>query len=125
MHTIKIIAALAPALLALNGCSDDGAGSGDGGQVATCTLEQTKQLVSATDMTKLTAVAADATTKQVLLEMVAESCCAPCSASSATPRPLLTDAQACVSCAAAYVSGDPAQHIEGCAGPKVCKPAAR
>jgi hypothetical protein len=124
MHITGIVAALALGLLALHGCSDDGAGSGDGGQAATCTLEQTKQLASATDMSKLTAVAADETTKQVLLEMVAESCCAPCSTSSATPRPLLTDAHACVSCSAAYVSGDPAQHIEGCAGPKVCKPAA-
>jgi cytochrome c5 len=109
------LAILLTLALALAACGDD-----DGGSKPTCTSDQTKQLTSAADLSKLLATAVDQASKDALTDMVASRCCQLCPAGSATQRPLLEDTEACIKCAGGYSGGNPADHVEGCAA-NVCK----
>jgi hypothetical protein len=102
--------------LALVACGDD---NGNGSK-PTCTSEQTEQLVAEADLSKLLAAVNDQPSKDALSDMVASRCCQLCKAGSATQRPLLADAEACIKCAGGYSVGNPADHVEGCAA-NVCK----
>lgn len=96
--------------LALANCGKDEATHAE-----TCTREGTNALVAAAEMSKLLAAAGDADSAAVLMQAVAAECCRFCPGGAADRRPLLTDTQACIACAADYPGGNPGEHITGCA----------
>lgn len=114
MQPLLIVALLAA------GCGDDGAEKP--ADKPTCTATLTTKAVEADGVAALLATAADQGSKDVLKGMVADECCQACPTIAATARPLVTDMEACVTCAGNYSSGNPATHISSCTA-QVCPPA--
>jgi hypothetical protein len=101
--------------------SDDNKTEPDASKPPTCTPQNTEELTTSNDLSKLLAVAADEPSKEALRSQVVSECCPPCPTGSATERPLLSDAETCVTCAGGYSGGNPADHVRSCAT-NVCKP---